>query len=36
MMNDNELMHFGVLVMNCFVHSGRVAQAYGIAVYKRN
>lgn len=36
MMNDNELMHYGVLGMKCGVHRGRVAQSYGKAVAKRN
>ena len=36
MMNDNELMHYGVLGMKWGVHRGRVAQSYGKAVAKRN
>lgn len=36
MMNDNELMHYGVLGMKLGVHRGRVAQSYGKAVAKRN
>ena len=36
MMNDNELMHYGVLGMKGGVHRGRVAQSYGKAVAKRN
>lgn len=36
MMNDNELMNYGVLGMKWGVHRGRVAQSYGKAVAKRN